>query len=234
MTTPAPRGIPGRWKAKFVDEFNGRLSPKFTAGWDGAPVAQSLVTVPMGDAGEIACYDPACVKVANGLCVIQTIRKQQSVGGREFEYATGLIATPEAVIAPGDAWEWHASMAYNHAGLWTSAPAWPKGGECDTAEVLYDGAANVATSNYHGPGPTDSRSGAIAGSWLTGWHTFATVYGEESVDTYWDGMRVATLATGGAKAEQWLIASMMLDQWAHQTVPARMVIDYVRVWEPAT
>lgn len=224
MTTPPPKGVPGNWRPKFVEEFNEGLGPKFASGWPPA----AYTTPPMSPPGEVACYDPACVTVRDSVCTLMAVEKIQTVDSVVYRYATGVISTPEPVFAPGDFVEWRAHFdGLNHAALWTSAPDWPVGGECDTIEWLN----GKPTTNYHGPGEADA-SGPLAGNW-TGWHTFGSLYGLETAETYFDGNLVATLLTDGAKAPQWLLASVMLDQWAPIVRPSKLLIDYVRVFQRA-
>lgn len=225
MTAPAPHGIAGDWKLTWRDEFDHALEPKMVAGWAG-PLTHSELTPPMSPPGEVAPYDPACVTIEKSLCTLRAVAKPQELDGIEYEYATGLIVTVDAVFAPGDYVEWRANFSgRNHAALWTSA--YPGQGECDTCEWL-DG---QPTCNAHWVDGGADSGGAVPGTW-TGWHTFGSLFTPGFYDTYFDGRRVKSLDNGGMSDPQRLIASVQLDQWAPIVVPDQLHIDYVRVWTP--
>ena len=231
-TPPAPSsgpsGVPGTWSLKWSEEF-AEQGLDYTVWGSGWPPTNGYVTAPM-DTDEQATYDPACVTVKDSLCTIVAIPKVQTVAGKTYQYATGLISTLAQVFALGDFVEFRAAfMSPSHSALWTSAPSWPAGGECDTVEFL----SGVATSNYHSPIGA-SNSGAIAGPWADGnFHTFGSLYGVGNNVTYFDGAVVASPANGNVAAAQWLIASIMLDRWNAIVVPSMIVLDYVRVFSPA-
>jgi hypothetical protein len=183
---------------------------------------------------EVACYDPACVATGPRGLTISAIAKTQEIDGVTYQYATGVIATKSSPFTLGCYVEWQANfdgaggLIFNHTGLWSTAPDWPAGGECD----MFESWGGHATCNYHSPAGAPGVE--IPGDW-TGQHTVGALYGPQTADIYFDGELVAQLATGGVTAPQYLLASMQLgDTPAPVTVPAQLRISSVRVLSPAT
>ena len=233
-------GIPGNWTAKWGDEFDGTGldTSKWRSGWGWPPTG--LLAPPQDGIGssEVACYDPACITVADGVCTLSAVAKTNVVEGKTYEYATGFMSTQVSnlTVGWGDYIEWRAYVQStggrldNWPALWTTAADWPRNGEDD----ILEGWAGDATTTFHSLGGAPTT--IVPGDWGNAWHTFGSHHSTDgNAYRYYDHNLVAVESMGGVTADQWPIASLVLDPATNPVplvVPCVMHLDYVRVWSP--
>jgi beta-glucanase (GH16 family) len=226
---PRPVGVPGSWKLKFSDEFNGTKldTGKWSTGWLASGITKGA------NGAEQGCYDPKQVKVSGGSLNLTAIAKQQSCGGKTQPYSSGMVnsngkfnfthGTMEARIympaANGKIANWPA--------FWANGQNWPVNGELDVMEGLGGKAA------YHFHNPSGGPGSSVPGNFAGGWHTFAATWQPGSVTYYYDGKAVGKLTSGITSAPMYLILNNAVSkQYGGPTsVPATMKTDYVRVWQ---
>lgn len=229
----SPSGPPGAWTLKWSDEFADLSNWWLT--WPPAETPQ----LPM-QTSEVACYDPACVSIENGVCTLSAIVKGQTVGGRVFEYATAVMASKDTgLFALGDYVEFTACLQGDVSsgviddwqGCWTCGPDWPAGGEDDIVESW------GGNPTYHFHSPQGAPGGVASGGFAGSFHTFGSLYGTDgTVTDFYDGVEVGSVSSGGVTGSEWLMASIMLDPSVNPTalvVPCRMQLQSVKVWTPA-
>jgi hypothetical protein len=237
--SPLPQGIPGKWKLKWDEEFNHGLNPKFASGWlfnKGKPPWPTVVTA-AEISSEVACYDPECATVANSILTLSAIKKQQTVDGVDYEYATGFVSSALAKLTVGhgecvEARIWLPEVdgvIANWCSVWLTQNPWPQNGEDDIIES-WEG---NATSTFHSP--SGKPTAEIPGNWSNRWITVASLHSTDGNRyIYYDGKQVGAESMGGVTAEEWVMLTMTLDPSVNPPilVPAEMKIDYVRVWSP--
>lgn len=223
----AASSSPSPWRLIFADEFDRPSidTAKWSTGWFG-----SGVTGPVG-AGEQACYDPAQVRLTSAQSLsISLIRKTQQCAGRQRPWTTGLLTTngkfnftygiAEArIYLPTGS----AGKPVNWPAFWTTGQNWPHDGENDIMEGLGGAVGPHFHSTRGGPGFT------VPGSW-GGWHTFDSLWQPGSVTYYYDGKRVGSITEGITGKPMYLILGFGPSD-SSPTVPATMLVDYVRVWQ---
>ena len=67
-----------------------------------------------------------------------------------------------------------------------------------------------------------------------GWHTFASSWQAGVVTYFYDGVQVGQITTGITSTSEYLILNYTLNASIVGAVPNEMLVDYVRVWTPAT
>jgi beta-glucanase (GH16 family) len=116
----------------------------------------------------------------------------------------------------------------NWPAWWLSGPNWPAAGENDIAEGL-----GTLTVNYHSPSGTHNQ-GTVPGDWAGGFHTYGIYRGPNYCDVYWDGNLVKSYSTDDNGQPQTLIFTMGAANTLAYGASGQMLIDYVRVWAPAS
>jgi beta-glucanase (GH16 family) len=228
--TPArtrPAYVPAAWGEVFADEFTGsRLdTSRWSTGWFGTGVTGPV------NPFEPACLDPRQVQLpGDGTLTLALVARPQRCAGRQRPWSTGLVssngkfayaygASEARIFLPSDG---HGKLL-DWPAFWADGQHWPQDGENDVMEVLGGSVAAHFHSTAGAPGVT------VPGSWA-GWHTFGSVWEPGRVTYVYDGREVGTLTTGITGSPMYLVLNLApaLDG---TTVPARMKIDYVRVWQ---
>ena len=228
---------------KFSDEFNGTSIDQsaWSYGWVGGsnPVQSQ----------ELACYDPAQVKVTGGQLVLSAVNKDIGCtkGNHPHPYTSGNIDSHgKKTFSYGyfEAKIWldaasNGSIA-NWPAWWADGTNWPTDGEMD----IMEGLSGNANATWHGPLKCADGSGSAGcgynfgrGGQKTGWHIFAANWQPGSVTAYYDGVKIGTYAssTNITAAPQFLILGLQIGPEGKYggpiKVPSEMKVDYVRVWQ---
>jgi beta-glucanase (GH16 family) len=220
-----PLGVPGNWTLSFDDEFNNPSLPNWQPNWLGA--SNTAITKPV-NTEEVECIDPAQSTVSGGVLTITAV--QRSCAG--YSYASGLLETSghfsftygdmEArMLLPSDG----AGGIADWPAFWADGATWPNDGEIDVMEGL-DG---PACWHFHWGTPSASQQvGGCPGGDFSGWHTFGADWEPGSITWYYDGTEVGRTTSGVTGQPMYLIMNLALKP--QPVVPARISVDYVRVW----
>lgn len=224
---PRPLGPAGDWRMIFSDDFTAAEldTTKWSTGWFG-----SGVTGPI-QPDEQACYDPDHVRILpENQLALELTHKPQKCAGRTRPWSTGLISTngkfqftygaiEARIFLPAD----EKGVPENWPGFWTNGQDWPHDGENDIVESL-DGDVGPHFHSAQGdPGFV------VPGSW-GGWHTFGSVWEPGRVTYYYDGHPVGAITTGITGSPMYVILGYG-PSTGRPSVPATMLVDYVRVWQ---
>ena len=229
---PVPVGITGNFTLVYNDEFDGPgLNPIWNDNWLGSSGA---CTKPVNSA-ELSAYCPSQVIVSGGSLVLSAVRESVTASdGKTYQYKSGLVEssgrkefTPPVIVEfriQGDGSgqilsNWMAGWLNGHHGTW------PDRGENDVIENLSGGPA----WHYHAPGVNSGAT--ISGSWA-GWHTYATEWTASRIDYYYDGRLIGSQTSGVLSYPNYLILNYAIStqHGGALVVPAKMLVDYVRVW----
>ncbi|MEE1787356.1 glycoside hydrolase family 16 protein [Streptomyces sp. SP17BM10] len=227
-----PTGIPGDWHLIFQDEFDGTSLD--TSRWNvGNPyVEPQRITPPVGGQ-ELDCYDAGQVAVRDGTLRITAVQRQQECGGKTLPYVSGMVNTKGRFSFAFGAMEARVYVpaapdgsVANWPAFWAVGADWPSGGENDVMEGLHGKICAYFNS-------ATASTGSCADGDLTGWHVFGAQWQDGHVDYYRDGVYAATLNQGITSDPMWLMIDNAVQPTigGPTTVPATLMIDYVRVWQ---
>jgi beta-glucanase (GH16 family) len=227
---PRPVGaIPGPWsKLIFDSEFNTASldTSQWSTGWFGSGITTGVNNL------EQDCFDPARVATVNGMLRLSAAASPESCGGSTKPYSSGLVSTNgkfsftygymEARI-----WLPGAGGISDWPAFWADGQRWPTDGEIDTVEGL----GGTACAHFHSTagGPGDCAPGSYGGSW----HTFGADWERGSVTFYYDGTEVWRDTSGITSSTMYLVLDLAVSSsiTSPDTAPAKMRVDYVRVWQ---
>jgi beta-glucanase (GH16 family) len=242
--TPQPLGPAGPWTLKFADEFNGNSLDltKWRPNWFGS--SDTSVTRPINDYEE-SCYDPAQVRVDNGMLHLTAVRLTSpkagcvKKNGSPASYASGMVM--------GD-YDYHFTYGYiearinlpgangrpeNWAAFWANGRDWPRTGEIDVMETL------GGEPRWHFHYADSSGAHRSAGSAFdlispkTGWHTFGALWEPGRITFYYDGRAVGSVTSAVTSAPMYMILNHGLSSYISGpiTTPSTLQVDYVRHWQ---
>jgi beta-glucanase (GH16 family) len=226
---PQPLGVHGSWRLIFDDEFNGTslAGTRFSPGWPSTGGTRSGITLDT-DPTTADCEDPREVNVGGGVLTLSIVARHERCGGRSKAYAAAIVSTRHTFdftygYAEARIWLPGGSAIADWPTFWTDGYSWPEDGEDDIVEGIY----GSACWHFHDPsgGPGNCASGRYAGAW----HTFGADWERGSVTYYYDGRRVARIASGITNAPMFLVLSFSAR--APLVAPSHETIDYVRVWQ---
>jgi beta-glucanase (GH16 family) len=227
--------VPGSWTLKFADEFNDSTLDlsKWRPNWLGGSDTQ--VTKPINSA-ELSCYDPAQVREGGGVVTLSAVQQACTANnGVTYGYRSGLIESYN---------HYQFTYGYLEARMWlpqgTGTPVdwpafwadgtgtWPTTGEIDVMEVLGGG-----TLCWHFHYSSGAPGGCPTIPNPTGWHTFGADWEPGSITFYYDGVLVGQLTQGVTASPMYLIANLGIStqHGGPLSVPAKVDLDYVRVWQ---
>lgn len=207
-----PRGIPGRWRLVFDDEFNGRALNQNTWNAHNGWTNQNNVTDQLSN---------ITVRGGHAIFTLSSPTSGAEIGTNHFALRVGEYA--EARIE----FRGVGNTIYNWPAWWVSGPNWPSGGENDIAEGL-----GSLTINYHFPGGS-LETGSVHGSWADHFHTYGIYRGRLSSRVYWDGRLVRTYRTSDDGQPEMLLLTMGAANTIRTGPAGAMIVDYVRAWAHA-
>jgi hypothetical protein len=222
---PQPTGVPGQWKLRFDDEFNGtRLNrSKWAPCWfpDSYPAKSNSC----GAMNDVTTYK-SLVKVAHGVATLTLASPTRGAlittnpeGGANpgFEYTTGVVEARVRFAGNG-------ANCLNWAGWWTTGQNWPMTGEHDIAEVR----RGNMTVNYHSRSGTDEQAASPLGYWCGGYHIYTLDREVGHAYVYYDGTLVMDYATDDNEAPHYLVLNV--GSGGVSSYRPDVKVDYVRAW----
>ena len=236
---PPPEGVQGSWVLDWSDEFDGgsldrdtRQPNRYGLDDGDAPFEHDL---------EAAWFSPSNVSLRDGQLVLTVEEDPRELDGRDYPYRTGVVqATESHWTEPGTYVEARIQVP-ECDGCWpafwlVATDRWPP--EIDVFEFFGTGEESRPSFNYH------PEEGTQLGP---------EVYGEPGVDyrgsfhTYgvlWDGDRAVPHVDGRAypavAADEvtdlplMVILNLSVEEGGEPAVGSEMLVDWVRVWRPAT
>jgi beta-glucanase (GH16 family) len=223
-----PLGESGKWRLVFDDEFGGSGldTSKWSTGWFGRGITGGV------KADELDCYDPRQVGVSGGELRLTLAAKREYCNGSEHAYASGLVSTIGKFTFTYGFVEVKARLPASYGkvadwpGIWADGLGpWPTTGELDVVE----GIGGQACWHFHDAAgdPGSCSNAGYAGSW----HTYGADWEPGEVTFYYDGRRVGTLTDGITSAPMYLILGLGVAPGSSVIAPARLQVDFVRVWQ---
>jgi beta-glucanase (GH16 family) len=227
---PVPTGpsVPGTWRLVFSDEFTGTSldTSKWSTGWFGSGITKPV------NSSETAAHDPVNVTVTlNNALAMGLTSGPVTVGNTTYKYRGSLISTngkfsfshgvvEARILFPAGS----NGQLVNWPALWTDGQSWPGDGEIDIAEVL----GTSMSCHFHTPAGGPGFN--VVGNWAGSWHTYAVVWTPGKTVYYYDGNNVGTLSGTESGNPNYLILNHSASG-SNATVPAIMLVDYVRVYQ---
>jgi beta-glucanase (GH16 family) len=220
-----PLGVPGSWTLSFDDEFTSLNLSNWRPNWLGN--SNTAVTQPV-NSEEVECIDPAQSTVGGGVLTITAVQR----GCAGHSYASGLLETnghfdftygymEARMFLPSDG----AGGIADWPAFWADGANWPNDGEIDVMEGL-DG---PACWHFHWGTPSAPQQvGGCPRGDFSGWHTYGADWEPGTITWYYDGKKVGRTTSGVTGQPMYLIVNLALTP--RPMVPARMSVDYVRVW----
>jgi beta-glucanase (GH16 family) len=223
---------PGTWQLKFDAEFNGDSlnTTDWSTGWHSHGITQPV------NPRELECYDPANVRVSDGILLLSLTRRRESCGGTERSYVSGMVNTDgkfEFTYGFMEAHIWLPGAGFeitNWPAFWATGQNWPEDREIDVMEGLSGQAC------WHFIYPGDNPGGCAHGVFTSGWHTFGADWESKSITYYYDGRVVGEIKSGITSAPMYLILDYATanEHSGPVQAPQMMRVDYVRVWQHAS
>jgi beta-glucanase (GH16 family) len=232
---PVPAGVPGNWTLKFDEEFSGTGldTTKWQPGWFGSGITDGF--------GK-ECNDSRNVSVYGGDLSILAEARQSTCPSGTHPYRSALISSNPAVVSPGAQFLYGVFEARLHlpdaaTGQVNNWPAWWIANEHNGTHPEIDifEAGRGGSGTYHVHMPSSTSGGTVPGDW-TGWHTYAINWQPSGVDWYWDGRKVASVASPIPSTPLFLIVNQSVGYARCScrgpiVVPNTILVDYVRVWQ---
>jgi beta-glucanase (GH16 family) len=230
----APAG--GPWRLAFDDEFSGTALNQNV--W--------TTTYPWGSHynhgnNEAQCYEPGGVTEGGGVLTLTARRAATSCDGITQPWSSGMVQSNGGYDFTYGWFEVRAKIPAGH-GFWPafwalpSDHSWPP--EIDVMESW--GGSSVPGVNtsyratYHDPSRGQIGVGVDAADLTNTWHTYAADWEPGSLTFYFDGRAVLKTVSQVSSQPMYLLANLALDGTDDLTglpSPARMAIDWVRVWQ---
>lgn len=222
--TPMPLGVAGNWTLAFRDEFDGPAldTTKWSPSWFGGGTMNKVAT----PASNVSIVDGKLLlklsDYSNG-ALVNTNPSDKAKPG--FTMTTGYVEAK--ILFPGTGWATGTDGCYNWPAFWTDGQSWPTNGENDIAEVL----SGKMTVNYHS-GSGSHNQGVVPGAWCGAYHVYGMHRMANSVDVYFDGVKVKSYPTDDGNAPQYIILNVGRSGTNPVYGDASTVkVEYVRAWK---
>jgi len=231
------------WQLVWQDEFHGTISPDW------------VFETGNGDSGwgnnELQYYRRENATVENDALVITAKRedfggyrytsaRMKTQGHRSFKY--GRIEARIKLPAKLGTWP-----AFWMLGSNISSVGWPASGEIDVMEQINTGSDVYGTVHWQANDGSHASYGGHMSTSVQEWHVYAVEWSPTAIRWFVDGQQyhVIDITNGAGGTEEFqrdffLLLNMAVGgNWPGFNVdnaglPARMYVDYVRVYAPAT
>jgi hypothetical protein len=233
----------GAWTIIKDWEFAGTtLPPEWQPGWFGASgITPGVNTVsPKNNSANVSVSGGTLnltLGQVGGTVYGALVSSNPGNSATATGFQTGPPAAFEARInVPGPD---GSVLVPNWCAWWTDGQSWPADGEIDILESLGTpdwNSAHVHDNATDGPGGGGAPGITHNQSPPYGWHTFGAYWktpAANSVEFFYDGVSIGSLATDGFTSPQYLILVNTFNS-AADLVPTTMQVDWVRVWTPGS
>lgn len=230
------------WQLVWSDEFHGSISPDWNFetgnnnGWGN---------------GELEYYTSANATVQNDNLVITA--KKEDMGG--FHYTSARMTTQNTRAFQYGRMEARIKLPAVQ-GLWPAfwmlgsditQVGWPASGELDIMEQIDTGNTVYGTAHWQAANGTHASYGLSLNTTVSDWHVYAIEWTPTTLTWYVDGTQYCVMnianGVGNTYAFQnsfFLLLNMAVGgNWPGYAIddaslPAQMLVDYVRVYAPAS
>ncbi len=240
--------MPGGWKLVWQDEFDGESLDD--AAWNIEEHAPGWVN--NEDQRYVKGHDQpgSNIWVTDGTLIIEARKESNGdiTSGRlnskkKKDWLYGKFEARAILLGGNGTWPaiWTLSSTNPYGG-------WPKSGEIDIVEFLGKD-PNEVHFTIHCDTYVHSKSNAksstrVIGTINTEYHTYGLEWGPDEIRGYVDGEQYFTFENENSGWQSWpydspfhWILNVAMGGWGgtidDSTLPARMIVDYVRVWQQA-
>lgn len=238
LPEPAVAAPPDGWVQLFGDEFSAPALD--TAVWQPDRTG-ALAGIPFNPAIEDAWFDPANAAVDDGVLALRLEEDRRRLAGRTYTYSSGMVQSNSAVDLRPDRYV-EARIRFPRCdGCWPAfwlhpLDRWPP--EIDVAEFLESGSESRPHFNYIRPSEEKTGPDVYGDSDVDHrdeFHTYGVLWESSRVVPYLDGRAYEELAVTRDVTDLPMMIILNLSiRGGYEPVPgARMLVDWVRVWEPA-
>jgi hypothetical protein len=251
---PTPFGVKGTWKLLYDDEFSGTaLSSPWKSGWWDASTGNTTTSQSHGADN---CYAPGQVSQSGGdLNLTATTKNCTTTDGSKltYNYASGAVNTAGSVTTQDGIHYTHSGGFYFTYGYAEARMYIPPGKNNSKAGIdwptfwmLSDYKRHVITpeldvaelfggklcGHLHAQAGDMGICGTTAGT--GGWHTFGADWQPGGVTFYIDGTSIGKLTSYVPTTPTYLFLGLAVSSTTGNppvVTPAKMKVDYVRVWQ---
>jgi beta-glucanase (GH16 family) len=184
------------------------------------------------------CYDPSRVSMAGGTLEISAIAKEETCSSPPWS-AVSQPYTTGAVTTDG---KFSFTFGYMEARIWLPGPIavadWPAFWAVGARDTSVDGEIDVveglggqACATFHNASGAEGPT-CPSGTFTAGWNTFAANWEPGSITYYYNGRQIAQYSSRISTTPMFLVLDLALSSsiTSPDTLPATMLVDYVRVW----
>jgi beta-glucanase (GH16 family) len=234
-----PTGLSGSWRSVGGDEFTGtKLNRK---NWQPNRFGNDSADAPFNPDGEDAWFSPDNVAVDDGALQLTLQNGNKSINGVSYHYNSGTVQlAPGLLLKPGNYIEARIRIP-RCTGCWPAfwavpPSSWPP--EIDIMEYFDTGSQPQPTWNYINPdegktGPTTYGDTAV--DYRSGYHVYGLLWNGTTLTPYVDGTAYPSATAEELPASGLtVILNLSVTRGARPDAGARMDVDWVRTWTPAS
>src|SRR5215218_1726552 len=237
----APAGPAGAWTKVLADEFDGTAldSTKWEPNRYGTDYGGDT---PFNPSAEDAWFGTRNVSVAGGNLALTVKPEAKTLNGKTYPYSSGMVQSAQHyLLKPGSYIEARIDVPLCDGcwpAFWTVSPkTWPP--ELDIFEFFgtHSSGQSRPFFNYHPPagGQTGPDAyGATGTDYRSGFHVYGMLWDGKQAIPYVDGKAYPGATSDMTTLEQEIILNLSVQQGHKPVSGSQMLVDWLRVWRPAT
>lgn len=249
-----PNEVPGKWTRVFTEEF---LEPsldlsKWSPNWMGNN--DTDITTPYDIMSERQYYSPKQLSIYDSELIIDikqspviltlTSPEHSYPIRKAYTWASGIIHSfGKFHVESGSCVEakiWTPGQVGTHPIFKLMGERFPIDG---SIEIMNQTSNTDPVYGYHydagfGHDPYFNGSEPVFGGASGGWHTYAVNWASRGITWYYDGRKVGEVFNRHLKnkalitsSPQIIVLTLSTERIKHVVLPAKMRVDYVRVWK---